>query len=469
MKTSIPSQKNMRTFWIIWGGQFISMLGSGLTNFGMGVWIYDQTGQATPFAIAALFSSIPRLILTPIGGSIADRYSRRTLMIISDTGSAITTALAAVLLFTGNLQIWHIYTLAFFSSVFSAFQEPAYSASITMLVPKKDLARASGIMQMGHAATGILTPILAGGLYALIGLNGVIIIDAVTYFFAIGALLLVQIPQPKHITMDGGEQPSILKDAVFGWKYLRELPGLLGLLIYFASVNFFLSFSSILSSPMVLSYGTSTDLGIVQMVAGASMLVGSMIMSAWGGPKKGKVPAVIGFIALSVTGLLVSGLRANTWVIAAGRIILLLFIPFAAALSQAVFQTKVAPGIQGRVFAIRSVIATSMTPLAFLLAGPMADQVFDPLMSEGGALSKTFIGTTLGTGTGRGIGLLMIFSCFFMWVASLIAYANPRIRNLEIEIPDAVGDDDGDGIEYGTGPEEAVVGAVSLMQRDSQD
>jgi hypothetical protein len=345
----------------------------------------------------------------------------------------------------GTLQIWHIYVLAAFSSIFSAFQEPAYSASITMLVPKKDLARASGILQMGQAATGILTPILAGGLYALIGLKGVIVIDAATYLFAIGALMAVHIPQPKHISVDPSKTeqgPSIFSDIVFGWQFLRALPGLFGLLIYFASVNFFMSLSSVLSGPLVLSFGSATDLGIVQMVSGASILVGSMVMSAWGGPQKRKVPALIGFIALAETGLLISGLRANTWVIAAGRVVLLVFIPFAAALSQAVFQTKVAPGIQGRVFAIRGVIARSMTPIAFLLAGPLADRVFDPLMASTGPLADTLLGSILGTGTGRGIGLLMILSCFFMWGTSLLAYAHPRIRNLESEIPDAIPDED---------------------------
>jgi DHA3 family macrolide efflux protein-like MFS transporter len=450
MNNNHQTPKNMRTFWIIWGGQFISMLGSGLTSFGLGVWIYDQTGQATPFAMTALFSTLPALVLMPIGGAIADRYSRRMLMILADTGSAIITALAAVLLIFSDLQVWHIYLLAFFASVFSAFQEPAYSASITMLVPKKNLARASGIMQMGHAGSAILTPILAGGLYALIGLKGVIIIDAVTYFFAIGALFIVRIPQPKRITAEPGmgeEKQSILTDAAYGWKYLRALPGLFGLLVYFASVNFFLNFSSVLSGPLVLSYGSATDLGIVQMVSGAAMLTGSLIISAWGGPQKRKIPALIGFIALAVTGLLVSGLRANTWMISAGNLILLVFIPFASALSQAVFQTKVPPGVQGRVFSIRSMISRSMMPIAFLLSGPLADRVFNPLLAEGGTLANTFVGRALGTGPGRGIGLLMVVSCLLMWVTSLIAYANPRIRNLEEEIPDAIPDEVPESIE----------------------
>jgi DHA3 family macrolide efflux protein-like MFS transporter len=436
--------KNMRTFWIIWGGQFISMIGSGLTVFGLGVWIYEKTGQATPFALTALFSTLPSLILMPIGGAIADRYSRKILMILADTGTGLSTAAAALILFNGNLQVWHIYILATISSIFSAFQEPAYTASITLLVPKKDLARSSGILQMGQAVSAIITPILAGGLYAVIGLKGIIIIDAITYLFAISALLIVHIPQPKkksQLIANEGKKPSLLSDVVFGWLTLRSLPGLLGLLIYFASVNFFLNLSTVLSGPLVLSFGSSADLGVVQMVSGIAMLIGSLIMSTWGGPQKRKVPALIGFIAIASAGLLISGLESNTWVISIGRVVLLIFIPFASALSQAVFQTKISPEIQGRVFSIRGTISRSMMPLAFIISGPLADRVFNPLMASGGSLNNTLLGNTLGTGPGRGIGLIMVLSCFFLWMASLVAYFHPRIRNLEIEIPDAISDE----------------------------
>jgi DHA3 family macrolide efflux protein-like MFS transporter len=444
MTNTYTPPKNMRTFFTIWTGQFISVLGSGLTSFALGVWIYDQTGRATPFALTALFATIPALILMPIAGSFADRYSRRWIMIIADTGAALVTAITFLLLFFGDLQIWHIYLLAFFGSSFSAFQEPAYTASVTMMVPKEQLARSSSIAQMGQAISVILTPLMAGALYGLVGLNGIILIDAVTFFFAIGALLIVRIPQPKRVTevaAEGGEKTSVWQEAAFGWNYLRALPGLFGLLLYFASVNFFLSFSGVLSGPLVLSYGTPTDLGIVQMVTGVAMLVGSLIMSAWGGPKSRKVPALIIFIAISATGLLISGLRANTLMISLGRVVLLLFIPFAAALSQAVFQVKIPPDIQGRVFAIRGMISRSMVPLAFILSGPLADNFFEPLMAEGGAMADTFLGTLLGTGPGRGIGLMLIISCLFLWVESLVAYANPRIRNVETEIPDAIPDE----------------------------
>jgi MFS transporter, DHA3 family, macrolide efflux protein len=430
--------KNMRTFWIIWGGQFISMLGSGLTNFGLGVWIYEQTGRATPFALTALFSTLPGLLLLPVGGAIADRHNRRLIMMLADTGAAIMTVLMALLLLSAKLEIWHIYVLAGLSSVFSAFQEPAYTSSITMLVPKKQLARASGIMQMGQAITGILTPILAAVLYALIQLRGVILIDFATYFFAVGALLLVKIPQPKRDETASSARPSLISDAAFGWNYIRKLPGLFALLIYFASVNFFLSLSGVLSGPLVLSYGTSTDLGFVQVATSAALLIGSLLMSVWGGPKGKKVPALIGFIALAATGLMISGLRANTFIVSLGRVVMLAFIPFAAALSQAIWQVKIPANLQGRVFSIRSMIASSMTPIAFLLSGFMADHVFEPLMAQNGALANTSVGTALGVGPGRGIGLIFVVCCLFLWMESIIAISIPRIRNLETDIPDTI-------------------------------
>lgn len=456
---SLSPPKNMRTFFTIWAGQFISVLGSGLTSFALGVWIYDQTGQATPFALTALFATLPGLVLMPIAGSFADRYNRRWIMIISDTGSALVTAVTFVLLFFGDLQIWHIYLLAFFNSSFSAFQQPAYTASVTMMVPKEQLARSSSITQMGQAISVILTPLMAGALYGLVGLNGIIMIDALTYFFAIGALLIVRIPQPKRLTAvaPGEKQTSVFQEAAFGWHYLRALPGLFGLLLYFASVNFFLSFSNVLAGPLVLSYGTSTDFGVVQMVAGVSLFVGSLVMSAWGGPKSKKVPALIGFIALSATGFLISGLRPNTLLISLGRVVLLVFIPFAAALSQAVFQVKIPPDIQGRVFAIRGMIAGSMSPLAFILSGPLADRFFEPMMAQGGALADTFLGSLLGTGPGRGIGLMYIISCLFLWAESLVAYLNPRIRSVETEIPDAIPDEP---------QEKAIDPAASLAPAD---
>ncbi|MBI2331910.1 MAG: MFS transporter, partial [Chloroflexi bacterium] len=354
--------KDMKTFFTIWGGQLISLLGSGLTQFALGVWIYDQTKQATPFAITVLLGAIPRTLLLPIAGSVADRINRRAIMIAADTLSAVLTLFIFILLGTGSLQLWHIYIISVLSSVLSAFQEPAYTASISMIVPKEKLGSANGMVQMGQAITTVLTPVMAGALFVFIGFNGIIMIDFVTFFFAVGALLLVRIPQPERAPEH--KDKNVWQDMAFGWHYLRERKGLFGLLLYYAMVNFLLNWSAVLLIPMVLSRFTADVLGLIQTVMGVGMLAGSIIMSAWGGAKR-RIPAAIGFIILGVTGFVIAGLQPNPWVIGAGIFLLMFSVPLASGNSQVVFQTKVARDIQGRVFSVRSAISQSMMPLAF--------------------------------------------------------------------------------------------------------
>jgi MFS transporter, DHA3 family, macrolide efflux protein len=432
-----PKPKNMKTFFLIWLGQTISIVGSGLSGFALGVWIFQETGQATPFALTVLFGTLPRVLLSPLAGSLADRKNRRWLMILADSGAALIT-LAWVFLVAGErLEIWHIYLGALLSSTFGAFQEPAYTASIAMLVPKKNLARANGMIQMSQAIEILAAPVLAGFLFVLIGLQGIFLLDFISFFFATGALLLVRIPQPRSSIDQSGAKSSVWKDAIFGWRYLRARPGLFWLLIYFAGVNFLMNFAMVLNGPLVLSFSTPQMYGMLQMVVGIGMLAGSLVISAWGGPQR-RVAGLFSFITLAGLGLGLAGLRPHEFVIAAGMGLLMFNIPLGAGISQAVFQTKVAPEVQGRVFAIRMAISRSMMPLAFLLAGPLADHVFQPLMAPAGALANTFLGVWLGVGPGRGIGLMFVISSLLLLSISVLAYSNPRIRLLEDELPDTL-------------------------------
>jgi len=434
--------KKMTTFLVIWVGQFISIVGSGLTGFGLSVWVFTQTGKATPMAITALAFNLPRILLSPIAGSVADRFNRKRIMVIADTAAVLITAGLAVLIYNDMLEIWHIYLSAALSSAFSSFQEPAYRASITMLVPKKDLARAAGIQQIGSAMQAILVPVLAGSLYGLIGFRGIILIDIATFFFAIGALIWARIPQPKPVTDTGnGEKSSMLGDAKFGWKYLQARPGLVTLLLYFAVVNFFLSLSGVLAAPLVLSFGTPTDMGLVQMAGGAGMLIGGLLIGIWRGPKTKRIWLVIFTIFFSGFGFFIAGLKPLTWTVGLGQFVFLFFIPIAAALSQAVWQVKIPPDIQGRVFAMRAMLSWSVIPLANLIAGPLADRVFEPLMAEGGVLANSVLGEFIGVGPGRGIAVILLISALFLWISSVVIFTYPRVRNLEEEIPDAIPDD----------------------------
>lgn len=436
--SSYSEPKNMHTFFKIWIGQLVSIIGSGLTSFALGVWIFQETGRATPFAITVLFGSLPAVLLGPVAGSVADRFNRKMVILLADTGNAIITFIAFLLLLSGRLEIWNIYLIVLSGSIFSAFQEPAFGASIVMLVRRKDLQRANGMTQMTNALGNLIPPLLAGLLFGLIGLQGIILIDFATYFVAMGTVIISRIPQPERI--EPKEEVSQWQEAMAGWRYLRLKGGLLGLVFYFAVVNFMINFAAVLTSPMVLATFSPAILGYIQTTGGVGMLIGSILLSVWGGPKK-KIISIIIFISISSFGLALAGLRENAYLIAAGYFLMLFLIPMASGSSQAIFQTKVPLDLQGRVYAMRSMISRSMMPIAFLTAGPLADLVFEPMMREGGALANTFLAQVVGVGPGRGIGLIFIIAGLGTIIISWIAYMNPNIRHIETRIPDVIPED----------------------------
>lgn len=228
--TQKTASHGMRTFVVVWFGQLVSTIGSGLTGFAFGVWVYQETGSTTLFAMNMLAYAIPNLVVAPFAGALVDRWDRRKVMIMSDTGAGLATLFVAALLVTSNLEVWHVFVATAVSATFTTFQWPAYSATTTLLVPKEQLGRAGGMVQIGEAVSQLIAPAAAGGLFITTGLQGVVMIDFVTYLIAVGTLLLVRFPQPET-TKEGEESKgSLLSEAVYGWKYIAARSGLLGLL-----------------------------------------------------------------------------------------------------------------------------------------------------------------------------------------------------------------------------------------------
>jgi DHA3 family macrolide efflux protein-like MFS transporter len=236
--TRNTTSRRMRVFIIIWLGQLVSLVGSGLTSFALGLWVYQHTGSVTQFALIGLFTMLPSVALSPLAGALADRWDRRWVMILSDTGAGLSTLMMALLFFAGRIKVWHIYLAAGASAAFAAFQWPAYSAATTLLVSKENLGRANGMVQFGRAASEILAPVLAGVLVLTIQVRGVLLIDFATFLFAITTLLMVRFPRPEITAAGQASKGSLWREAAYGWTYIAARPGLLGLLIFFAAVNF---------------------------------------------------------------------------------------------------------------------------------------------------------------------------------------------------------------------------------------
>jgi DHA3 family macrolide efflux protein-like MFS transporter len=431
-----PERRGMATFAVIWTGQVISALGSYLTGFALGVWIYQQTGSATLFAFISLATTVPAILLSPFAGALVDRWDRRWAMIVSDGGAAAATLVLALLIWRGRLELWHIYVLMTIISSFSSLSWPAFTAAVTMLVPSRHLGRASGMTQVGDAGAQILSPLIAGALLVSIGRQGVVLIDFISYFFAIVALLVVRIPRPAVTAEKIQERSSLWSEAKLGWSFIRERQGLLSLLLLLAVTNTGAGLIQVLLAPMVLSFASPDLLGRVLTTAGFGVLAGGLLMSVWGGPRR-RVAGILGFLLLQGLILPIGALRQSIVLIATGAFVYMFAIPIINGASQAIWQVKVAPDVQGRVFAARRMVALSTLPIAYLIAGPLADHVFEPLLAAGGPLAGS-VGQIIGVGKGRGIALMLMVIGVLTVVAVAAASRLPRLMRLESELPDVV-------------------------------
>jgi hypothetical protein len=424
-------------FTIVWIGQIISVLASAMSQFGLTIFMFKETGSATALGLMHVFFITPFLIISPIAGVMVDRYNRKMMMMVSDLGAGLATIMILILQSLGILEFWHLYFTSIVYGLGMAFQWPAYSAAITTLVPKEQYGRANGMMSLIEAGPGVIAPLLAGALLPIIGLMGILVFDVVTFILAIGALMIVHIPQPTRTEEGAKGSGGILKEAAYGFKYIFARPSLLGLQMIFFVGNLFAGIGFTLLAPMVLSRtgNDSLVLGSVQTAGAIGGLIGGIAMSAWGGFKR-RVHGVLAGWMVSGIGMAIVGLAGGFPIWVTGIIIAALVGPLVNASNQAIWQAKVAPDVQGRVFSARRLIAWLTNPISPIIAGTLADFVLEPQMRvTTGALSQTF-SWLVGTGPGAGMGLIIFFRGLFSVFVGLAGYFIPVIHNAETILPD---------------------------------
>lgn len=427
----------MRAFFVLWFGQVVSLLGSGMSQFAITVWAYQLTGEATALALVGFFSYAPVVLVSPLAGALVDRANRKLVMMLSDLAAGLATIVVLILFSQGQLQIWHLCVTGAFAGAFGAFQFPAFSAAMSTIVPKAQYGRANGLMSLAETATGIAAPLLAGILLVLIGLSGILVIDIVTFLFAVLTVAAVQIPQPPESATGRAARGSLWQDSLYGFKFIWSRKSLLGVQLTFTISNFFFAIGIVLVAPMILARTGNSEiaLGSVQSAMGIGGVAGGLLMSSWGGPRRRVFGVLTGFILGSLLGQALMGLGATLPVWLAAAFFLWFFTPIVNGANQALWQAKVAPDVQGRVFATRRLIAQIAGPLGMLVAGPLADQLFEPAMAPGGALSATF-GGLVGTGPGAGMGLLLVLTGLAGALAGVFGFAVPRIRRVDLLMAD---------------------------------
>jgi MFS transporter, DHA3 family, macrolide efflux protein len=421
------------TYVRVWVSQMLSSVGSEMTSFALAVYLYQQTGQATTLAITLAFATLPRALATLVAGGVVDRSDRRRVIMLAELAQAAALIALLTLVNTHRLEAWMVWIAVAITSAAATFQNIATSATISLLVPKEHLPRANGLQSIADGAQTMAGPALGGVLFGLFGLTGVLLIDFLTYLVNLANLVDLSIPNPPLETRP--KRISILEDARVGWGFIRSRPGLFGLLGLWIAWNLIVTTSPLYRSVVLANTGNNaTTLGFIEAAVGIGSVLGGLLMTAWGGPKRLIYGVLGGVFFMGLLGPLLLGFAQSVPLWFIGNLLPFLFLPMYFASMGAIFQRKVPPELQGRVFAMRRMISIIGQPIVLFAVGPLTDQVFNPLMTGplGDQLAPLF-----GMHAARGASLMLVLVGLVLMIVPALTLLNSRVRKLEDEIPDA--------------------------------
>lgn len=378
-KNSVENH-SLKSFFILWSGQAVSLLGSQLVQFALIWWLTATTGSATTLAMASLVGFLPQVILGPFVGVLVDRWSRRLTMFLADTFVAIATIVLAYLFWIGVAQIWHVFAILFVRSLTGSFHWPAMMASTSLMVPKEHLTRIQGLNQALNGGLSIVSAPLGAFLLAVLPLQGVLAIDVITAVFAITPLLFIHVPQPERQNGNTDETSlaSFWTDMREGFNYLRSWRGLLVMSALAMIVKILLNPAFSLIPLLVTDHfgGGAMQLGILESTAGVGIVIGGLALGAWGGFKKRILTMLMGLVGLGI-GLIVMGAAPGSMFVLGlvGVFVVGITISLIDGPIMAILQASIAPELQGRVMMLFGSLISSTVPIGLLIAGPAADAI----------------------------------------------------------------------------------------------
>lgn len=374
-------KSNFPKFLLLWAGELISAVGSGLTSFGLGVYVFRQTGSAGSMALVTLLAFLPTLLLSVPAGVLADRYDRRLLMMIGDGCSALGILYILLCMMRGGAELVQICLGVFVSSTFSALLEPSYRATVTDLLTKEEYSKASGLVSLAGSARYLISPVLAGALLAVSDIKLLLIIDICTFFPTVLAAAFVR----EGLAAKAAEEKIPFAQSLRqGWRAITGNRGIFILVAVSSVMTCFMGCFQILAQPLILDFADSATLGVGETICACGMLVSSLFLG-FKGIKKSYVK------------------------------ILSAALPFANNCLDYLVRTNIPDELQGRAWGVIGFLSQIGYVVAYAGAGSAADG----------------IAAGLHIGVGRGSAAVVIIAGILLAVTALALYPIKSVRALE--------------------------------------
>lgn len=418
-------------FILLWIASFISAIGSGLTSFGLGVYVFEKTGLSSMTGSVMLAGFLPMLLLTPFAGVLADRYDRRFLMLAGDGFSALGIIYIYTSLSMGNTNVYPIIIGVVISSIFSSLVEPSFKATVSDILDKEQFTRASSLMQLTNSAKFLISPIIAGFLLSYYSIKLLLVIDICTIFIMVimTAIVKSMLNSSKNIYKADRKKETILNDLKEGLFILMKNKGLWSLVLIFSLISFFLGTIQTLSTPLILSFANEDFLGFCITVSATGIIVMSIMLSII--KIESNFHKILSFSLLGAGIFMVGfGFTENKIIITVFGFLFFATLPLANMSLDYLARTNIEKSVQGRVWGMIGIISQIGYVVAYVFSTFIADYVFVPFLKNNGIFAKMFI-SIIGAGEGRGFGLTIIVSGILLFITSIFLYKNKDIRKLE--------------------------------------
>jgi len=403
--------RDMRGFLTLCVTQGFSALGSAMTGYALIVWSYQQEGSALVTALLTVCSYAPYVLMSILAGALTDRWDKKRTLLVCDALAALCTISVLVLLKCDALEIWHLYVLNALNGLMNTVQQPASDVTVTLLTPKEHYQQASAVQSFLNSVNNLLTPALATAVLTLAGLEAVILFDLATFAAAFVSLLCLKIPQAPQ--SDG--KKNVLAEARGGLRWLGEHRGILHLILFLAAINLTASmYNAALPAMLLPRENGEALLGVINTVTGVTMLLGSLVATAWPKPKS-RVRIICNTLLISMCTenlLLALGKSLPVWCI--GAFAGWIAIPLMNANLSVVMREGIPVAMQGRVWAARNTLQFFTIPVGYLLGGALVDHLFEPLMAV--QSPESLLCMLFGTGKGSGAAALFLV----LWIIGLV-------------------------------------------------